>query len=85
MNIHTSYLSPEESERIENAVRHGIRPETAAKIGRVDIVPARDDNRTIEVGFSIPALGEYRALKLRKHEQSSNEIEQRVRECLADL
>jgi hypothetical protein len=85
MNIHSTYLAPEEAERIENAVRRGVRPEAAPKIGRVDIVPARHDNRTIEVSFSIPALGEYRALKFGKDEQSSQEIEQRVRERLADL
>jgi hypothetical protein len=85
MVIHSFYLPHEEADRIESAVRRGIRAETAPKLGSVDIVPAHHDNRTIEVSFSIPALGEYRTLKFCKDEQSSEEIEQRVRERLADL
>jgi hypothetical protein len=41
--------------------------------------------RTIEVSFYIPALEEYRALRFGSDEQSSAEIEYRVRERLADL
>ena len=85
MNIRTAYIQPDEAERIENAVRHGIAPETAPKIGSIDIVPAHHDNRTVEVSFSIAALGAYRTLRLRPGEQSSEEIEQRVRALLADV
>jgi len=85
MNIHIAYLPSEEAERIENAVRHGIRPGAAPKIGSVEIMPAHHDNRTVEVSFSIAALGAYRTLKLGPGEQSSEEIERRVRELLADV
>lgn len=85
MNIHTACIPPDEAERIENAVRHGISPEAAPKIGSVDIMPAQHDDRTVEVSFSIPALGAYRTLKVTEGEQSSEEIVQRVRELLADL
>ncbi len=85
MNIHTAYIPPDEAERIENAVRHGISPEAAPQIGSVDIMPAHHDHRSVEVSFSIPALGAYRTLKVGEGEQSSEEIAQRVRELLADL
>jgi hypothetical protein len=85
MVIHSFYFTPEEAGRIESAVRRGIRAQTASRVGNVDIVAAHHGSRTIEVSFSIPALGECRALRFRRDEQSSEEIERRVRERLADL
>ncbi len=83
MDVH-SYVSTEEAERIEAAVRRAIRPETTAKIESVDILPAQHDPSTVEVSFSIPPF-EYRTLRFWRAEQSSDEIERRVRKRLADL
>lgn len=85
MVIHSFYFTPEEAGRIESAVRRGIHTRTAPRVGNVDIVAAHHGSRTIEVSFYIPALEEYRALRFGRDEQSSAEIEHRVRERLADL
>jgi hypothetical protein len=83
--IHSAYLPHEEADRIESAVRRGIAAHAATRVGSVDITPVHLDNRIIEVSFLIPSLEEYRTLKFRKDEQSSAEIEWRVRERLSDL
>jgi hypothetical protein len=83
MDVH-SYVSPEEAARIEAAVRRAIRPETTAKIESVDILHAQHDPTTVEVSFAIPPF-EYRTLRFWRAEQSSDEIERRVRRRLADL
>ena len=67
-----------------DAVRRGIGARTIPMIGSVDIVAA-DDGDHIDMSFFVPALGEQRTLRLEKDEQSSAEIEWRVREKLADL
>jgi hypothetical protein len=82
--IHCSYLWPDEADRVVDAVRRGIGARTVPLIGSVEIVAA-DDGDHIDMSFFVPALGEHRTLRLEKDEQSSAEIEWRVREKLSDL
>jgi hypothetical protein len=82
MVIHSFDLAHEEADRIADAVRHGIGARMVPMIGNVDIVAGE---HAIAISLWIPAFAETRALRFEKGEQTSTEIERRVREKLADL